>query len=275
MVTGSKPSAEIVFEKNRDMSACSCLVLLFNDELKGLIRKNLASICHGVSKAKSDAKRNYSYKNTVKEFLRRYDTKSPTTKIGMIGELLSHVLLLNFKKNIISAGPFFNMEESSIKKGFDILLIEKGNNTYWIAEVKSGEKGVKTSANKIQDLINLAHRDLKARLAAKKPHLWHNAINGALVALKSGKSEQTRLLNYLEECLAKSQGIGGKKAPRTDVILIPVLFENISNKISHADIVSTQSRLACQNTFSNCHLFAIQKSTLKAVESFLRNEAKP
>ena len=81
-------------------------------ELKGEIRNHLVSVCHGTDQSKSSSKI-YSYKATVKEFIRRYNTRKGSTedrKKGMIGELLIHIIL-EIEGRFSVASPFFNMEE--------------------------------------------------------------------------------------------------------------------------------------------------------------------
>lgn len=56
----------------------------------------------------------------------------------MIGELLVHIIL-ELEGKYSTASPFFNMEESSFKKGFDIVLFEEDSKELWITETKSGE----------------------------------------------------------------------------------------------------------------------------------------
>ena len=61
-----------------------------SDELKQEIRNRLVAVCHGADQAQSSLKI-YSYKETVKEFVKRYKTNkdaSEDRKKGMIGELL-------------------------------------------------------------------------------------------------------------------------------------------------------------------------------------------
>lgn len=115
------------------------------DELKQEIRNRLAAVCHGVDQTQSSLKI-YSYKETVKEFIKRYKTPkddSEDRKKGMIGELLVHVIL-ELEGRFTTASPFFNMEERSFKKGYDVALFETETNELWIAEVteqfKKGRK---------------------------------------------------------------------------------------------------------------------------------------
>ena len=111
-----------------------------SDELKQEIRNRLVAVCHGADQAQSSLKI-YSYKETVKEFVKRYKTNkdaSEDRKKGMIGELLVHVVL-EIEGRFTTASPFFNMEERSFKKGYDVALFETATNELWIAEVKSGD----------------------------------------------------------------------------------------------------------------------------------------
>lgn len=121
-----------------------------SDELKQEIRNRLVAVCHGADQAQSPLKI-YAYKETVKEFVKRYKTNkdaSEDRKKGMIGELLVHVVL-ELEGRFTTASPFFNMEERSFKKGYDVALFETATNELWIAEVKSGaiQKGQKNASS--------------------------------------------------------------------------------------------------------------------------------
>lgn len=138
-----------------------------SDELKQEIRSRLSAVCHGVDQAQSAAKI-YSYKETAKEFVKRYKSDknaSEKRKKGMIGELLVHIIL-EIEGRFTTASPFFNMEERSFKKGYDVALFEEKTNELWIAEVKSGEiqKNQKDASAAATGLINTAKNDLKVRL---------------------------------------------------------------------------------------------------------------
>ena len=81
-----------------------CRIDNFSDELKSEIRDRLTAICHGPDSVMRKSVYT-SYKNTLKEFNKRYITKTEKTKKGMIGELLTHILLhccpVNFHSNAI------------------------------------------------------------------------------------------------------------------------------------------------------------------------------
>lgn len=89
----------------------------FSDELKSEIRSRLVSICHGAEHAQS-TRVIYSYKYTLKEFIKRYKTNqdaSENRKKGMIGELLVHVIL-EIEGRFTVASPFSIWKSGVLKK---------------------------------------------------------------------------------------------------------------------------------------------------------------
>lgn len=76
------------------------------------------------------------------------------------------IRLAHTEGRFTTASPFFNMEERSFKKGYDVALFETATNELWIAEVKSGaiQKGQKNVSSAAVGLINTAKNDLKTRL---------------------------------------------------------------------------------------------------------------
>lgn len=168
-----------------------------SDELKQEIRSRLSAVCHGVDQAQSAAKI-YSYKETAKEFVKRYKSDknaSEKRKKGMIGELLVHIIL-EIEGRFTTASPFFNMEERSFKKGYDVALFEEKTNELWIAEVKSGEiqKNQKDASAAATGLINTAKNDLKVRLNDYNTSLWLNALNAAKVTMSDSRIIDQQLL---------------------------------------------------------------------------------
>ena len=172
-----------------------------SDELKEEIRNRLVAICYGIDQAQS-TRRIYSYRATVEEFIKRYKTSSVSEdrKKGMIGELLVHVLL-DIEGRFIAASPFFNMEERSFKKGFDVALFDENTNELWIAEVKSGKKQLRqpTASSAIVGLINTAKNDLDKRLNDENTSLWLNAINAAKLSMSGSGQQKNAVVKLLEQ----------------------------------------------------------------------------
>lgn len=102
----------IKFIKTKEYAYCN--IEYFSDELKSIIRAHLSEICHGTGKA-STGRIMYSYETTIKEFLNRYEKKTTKIKKGLIGELLTHIIISEMFPEYRVISPYFNLEERSIK----------------------------------------------------------------------------------------------------------------------------------------------------------------
>ncbi|WP_332236854.1 hypothetical protein [Sporolactobacillus sp. KGMB 08714] len=245
----------------------------FSDDIKSIIRDQLSSICHGPSKA-SKKRVMYNYRNTVISFLERYKKKSSNLRIGMIGELLAHVLIHQFLSDFNTVSPFFNMEEKSIKKGFDIVVYSRGKNELWITEVKSGELHEKKNSNEtLKILLGKAKNDLITRLNENEQSLWDNAINGATVALDNETDIKNAVISILEEV---DESVVNQSATSTDknVILVSTLFADLKDEITEKNINDFYTNTINEKKFRDLLVLAIQKRTYEKVVAFLKEEAK-
>ncbi len=246
-----------------------------SDELKEEIRNRLVAICYGIDQAQS-TRRIYSYRATVEEFIKRYKTSSVSEdrKKGMIGELLVHVLL-DIEGRFIAASPFFNMEERSFKKGFDVALFDENTNELWIAEVKSGKKQLRqpTASSAIVGLINTAKNDLDKRLNDENTSLWLNAINAAKLSM-SGSGQQKNAVVKLLEQYADDAVESNSSSQEFNVVLAGVLFHTMSEHMEAAKVGQKHTKVVNEKLFRKVFIMAIQKETFEAVYDFLESEAK-
>ncbi|WP_431807679.1 hypothetical protein [Lysinibacillus sphaericus] len=139
------------------------------DEFKVFLNNNLTSICKGeyhINELKY-------IKIQLKDFLRGKE-KDENKKLGSISELYAHLFFksLEFSNKFV----FLNLEENSLKKGFDGFFEKAGE--HWILDSKSGHYQTK----------NISHRSkiLEANRSAKEQILgetennpWENAFNHA------------------------------------------------------------------------------------------------
>jgi hypothetical protein len=262
---------DVRHETSEDGYLSLCIVDDLSENFRSIIREELSKVCHGIVKASSSSTI-YSYKRTLNEFVKRYKDKTPTTQLGMIGELLCHILLFHYHKNLRPASPFFNMEEASIKKGFDLIVIDKNDASIWITEVKSGEVGSTKKDQKFRSLIDLAKNDLVERLSIENATIWYSAINNVELAVESETSEKKILIKFLQDFLISSESETDQTA-NASVILVPVLFEDTKNFVEFSTLQAKHKRISETTPFSNCNVFGIQKSTIKKVEAFLYEEA--
>lgn len=240
-----------------------------SNELKQAIRDHLAEICHGEDKFNSNSQA-YSYKKTLKHFLERYKSKPEDTKKGMVGELLTHILIKNYKPEFKQSSPFFNLEEMSIKKGFDLLFMQLEKEELWFAEVKSGGSENQKSKSKNNVLLKKAHDDMSEKLKSKRESLWHNAINGATSVMVQGKVKD-EVKRLLEASLIESQENSVENSNQ-NVVLVSVLYNELTDKILLEDVHLFQGNVHQKAPYKNVIVFSIQKKTFEAIASFLESE---
>ncbi len=240
-----------------------------SEELKALVRDRLTEICHGVARAKK-ASAIYSYKRTLTSFLNRYDTKTAKTKKGMIGELLTHILFVHYFSAYEPVSPNFNLEEGSIKKGFDLVLMNNESNELWFAEVKSGNVTTQTCAQKLGSLLSTAKNGLVENLNDTRETLWMNAINGASVAMTSG-SLKNKIESLLED-YAEGAFSNSNCSEDFNALLVAVCYSGGKETASIDDFKTSHSHHLGTNEFAKLISLSIQKNTFQAVENFLRHE---
>lgn len=240
-----------------------------SEELKDEIRKKLTLMCYGEDKFQRNPEV-YNYKKTLKHFLERYKDKPEATKKGMIGELLVHTIIGCFYEKYKVSSPLFNLEEKSIKKGFDIVFYDTENLSLWLVEVKSGEGGDKGTNQKNTDLLGVANTDMTGKLQADREALWHNAINGASIVLASGKLKDG-IVSLLEGTLADVQN-SGEVGPNQNVVLASVVYNQLSDKLQIDNPGKTQKELEGKSPYKEVRIISLHKSTFEKVSLFLESE---
>lgn len=251
------------------------IITELSDELKQEIRNYLAVICYGEENISLGIQA-YSYQNTLKEFVQRCTTDASNAKKanrikGMMGELLTH-LILRLEKNLSIASSFFNIEERSFKKGFDIVLVK--DSCLWITEIKSGEKHVrhKNATQSIDHLLTTAQKDLAKRLSNHERRLWDNAINAARNAM-SCPDEKKAVLKILATYLSKT--VEEQDTSKDyNVILAGNLFHPLTEKIAISDIQKTYTEIQKEKQFNDILVIATQQETFKDLYDFLQSEAQ-
>lgn len=260
----------ISFERNDDHAVCH--IEFLSAPLKELIRTNLRTICHGSHVADCADEPLFGYEATLASFLERYDAKAATTQIGMMGEFLSHILITELFDEFDVVSAFFNLEEKSIKKGFDLLLYKKTENSVWISEVKSGNlhKG-KTHDQTTNDLLNTAKSDLVTRLNAQEKMYWYNAVNSVRCSLHDDIDYKKTLIKILNK---EGSATVQNKAVSNDnyVVLISNLFEPLGTKVSLDTAKRFINKTSAAKSFEKIVVFCVQKETYSTVIDFLKNE---
>lgn len=258
-------------EFRKDEKFAFFYIEFFSDELKELIRNRLSEICHG--KASAESGRNmYSYEKTVLEFTKRYNDKIEIQRIGLIGELLIHIVLREYLTEYEALSPFFNLEERGVKKGFDVVLMSKKDSSLWITEVKSGKQhSGKDASGTTLDLINTAKRDLNTRLNKENFSLWLNAIHGAKVSLHETTDFKNAVIRILEDCGDRSSELQ-LTSSELNVLLASNLFNPMSEKFDETKVQLKQIKLENKQIFKGVFVLSLQKETYQKVFDFLAEE---
>lgn len=259
---------EVVYHKSQNGAIC-LQVNGISDELKSSLRDNLSMICNGFAKVSRNSEL-YSYRTTLGNFLKRYDSKAEATQKGIVGELLTHILLLHFEKQFTAVSPLFNLEEESIKKGFDLVLRDTIEKELWFTEVKSGNCCDETSDQKLGSLLNIAKNDLKTSLNSDRHTLWQNAINGASIVLENGKLKE-QLTEILETCNLKAV----KKENSSEdynAVLVAVCYAGENPYATDDQFEARHKIVTAKNDFKSLISVSVQKNAHTTIAEFLRVE---
>lgn len=244
-----------------------CRIENFSEELKQRIRENLAAIAQGVAQVES-LPEYFSYQNTLQRFLDRYVTKDENSKKGMIGELLSHILLPELFEELTSLSILFNKEERNVKKGFDIIYCNLSEKSLWYSEVKSGHKNSSsTSDNANETLLKRAYEDLKEKFLEGRESLWTSALIDVVLTLDANN------IGSVKELLSADSPLNAlAKSEDKNAILISVLYENPGNPVSIENLNNFLKQLKENGEFQSAIVFSIQKETFERVQDFLISE---
>ena len=256
----------ITLEKDTENGVYICYVEDFSDELKEKIREMLNSIWHGA--VDSAERQQFNYKNTIKRFLERYNTKTSDTKKGMIGELLTHLLIPQYI-DLKAISIMKNKEENSIRKGFDVVYSNQ-KNSIWYCEVKSGGDTNNTEDinNKNKELLSSAKTDIQSHSMGDRANLWESVlIDVNLTVFDSNKKAA------IKELLDTHHPDSENRNLDRNVILSSVLYKGLDTKISSDDLKTYKSNIDGENIFVGLIVFSIQKPTYKRIENFLIEES--
>lgn len=138
-----------------------------DSDVKRLMDDNLVPICEGAT--------NSDISLIKADLIQLFEGKDSNWMMGAIAEFFMHLYIrtLNYKQEFL----YRNLEENSIKKGFDGLFSKE--NAFWLMESKSGyidSIGI-SHASKVKE----ANEDLRKKVAGidQSNNPWRNAYNHA------------------------------------------------------------------------------------------------
>lgn len=259
--------SNIHVKRHKHHNICICYIEKFSTELEEKIREKISSLWHGAVDSKERTQ--FNYRNTIKRFLERYETKTDNTKKGMIGELLTHLLIPQYT-DFEAISIMKNKEENSIRKGFDIVYCNK-NSSLWYCEVKSGgdENLTEDIDKKNLSLLNIALGDIQKHSMGDRATLW----DSVLIDVNSTIFSSDKKIN-IKKLLDDHHPDTDNRIMDRNVILSSVLYKGLEKKISPTKLDKYKINIDSKKIFIDLLIFSIQKETYLKIESFLIAESR-
>ena len=227
----------------------------FSDEEKLFIKKNLVEICYGKDSS-------YSPRIVAKKLLKFFSKAAERTKKGAIAEFFQTMIIRN--QGFAQNHCYRNLEEGSIKKGFDGLFLKNGST--WIMESKSSYK-LTSHRNKHKGTIDKAYNGIDKMLKGESDNdPWENAAKHSKV-FGSSKS----LVKKLEQLSSDYFDEHYQKIEDTNILIGSTI---ISVEISgiEKDITSLENYIITHNA-QNEIIVALNLSTIELFINLLEEIA--
>lgn len=249
-----------MFECDLQLGNYNCILIKETDyeRIKTLIKENLIGLCWGKENAEC-----FDIKDVINEFMERLSKKSIEQQYGYIGEFIYYLYILQNDKILKPLSIFFNQEERSFKKGFDLLGFDGEN--MWYSEVKSGNSNDKDIDSYNLERLSTAYNDIKDKLKIKNrnTNYWDTAKSN-LCKIENSKDERSRLSKILDDD-KKIEFIENK-------IITSVIFDKSDILLDNNKVKDKYDRLKCLE--KNITIICIRKKTIEKVISILKEVQK-
>ena len=247
--------------------AITVIIVDFSDEMKNSLRQQFAAFCYGSIRAGEDDEY-YSFARTVEVFLTNFDSKAETTQLGMVGELLMHLMHPATHSDLLGAAIYFNKEERNVKKGFDLSFLEAEVGSIWYGEVKTGRVAEAQRAEaKSHDLLMLAARDLHDKLTRSQQSRWDSAISDADLTLASAEADTVKNLLRTDVLTLEK----GTPITRRGFLGALTLHDHEHCQISDEATLRTAATIDAAGKFHDVRILAIQHRDESDILTFLRD----
>jgi hypothetical protein len=257
--------SEMLFQSNIFDSECKDLgndnhlhfinIPILDEEITAHIDASIVSICEGATDTDIA---------TIKQRLIAFLTpkKGSTIEMGAIAEFFGHLYLteIGFNQEFL----FLNLEEGSIKKGFDGYY--SLNDEAWIYESKSGSMATGGATHETK--ISLAYSDLKEKISgnpANNP--WQNAYNHAS-QIDVGTAASIRQ-NLKALARAFTQGTRHDIASFNIIPGSTLFLEGAWTNIDVDSIAPKLEKLIITFSFSKIHIICINKASIDLFWDYL------
>lgn len=200
-------------------------------------------------------------KKRLYDFLQR--KKGTTIEMGAVAEFMVHLYMNEngFKQEFV----FFNLEERSIKKGFDgYYTIDYKE---WILESKSGT--ISTSGISHKSKFLEAYADLEKKVKdAEGNNPWRNAYNHACHRPVESADDIVNNLKTLAEDF--DSGVH-KKLENLNLLSASTIFlEGNWNSINQVALLADVRESLTSKKFKNINILCINNKSLELLENYLK-----
>lgn len=226
------------------------------NEIEFMVRDNLIGLCWG-----TENEEYYEINDVIDEFLDRFFRKDEKQQYGYIGEFLYYLYVLKNDEIISPVSLFFNQEEKSFKKGFDLLGFD--GNELWYSEVKSGNKKDNDIDYYNMERLNTAYSDIKDKLKYinRNTNYWDSAkSNICKIKAKGIVSERKNII----EILTNDRG----KEEIKNIIIVSVVFDD-SNEILDIEKIKRKYEQLKSNK-ENITIVCIRKKTIDKIIEIIK-----
>lgn len=228
-----------------------------DDSLKKYLDKKLIKICKG--------NRAIKLATVKKEFISYLERKKVSNLLtGSVAEFFVHLFLT--KKKFKQEFLYFNLEEGSIKKGFDGYYSK--NEEEWVVESKSSKIPKKTN-HSIK--INEAYVGLKNKIEGSDNinNPWENAYNHAGNISVNSKKTILDKLNILSEDYTNE-----KYRTVNEFNIIPcstIFMEDDWEEINTKELTKKITIFLSDKVFKKIILICINKKSLNSLKQYLES----
>lgn len=244
-----------IFELSYENSLHVLNIEFLTPELEMLINKYLILICYG--SAESDIE---TVKIELKEYLAK--KKDSNLEMGSIAEFIAHLYLVTYgyKQEFL----YLNLEEGSIKKGFDGYYTK--DDEEWIFESKSGYFSSQNVSHKSK--INDGCVDIKNKILGKVDNNpWKNAYNHAR---HGDVGSSNNILNNLKKL--SDNFIHSVFSSEEDYNIIPgstIFFENMWSEKDDSELCDEIDLVLNKYKFKKINALCINKKTINIFRDYI------
>jgi len=230
-------------------------------ELTEYINDNLVSICEGAHSTSSLAN---VKKRIVELFCDKQSKRDDYSnwEMGAVAELFIHLYMksIGIKQDCM----FLNLEERSIKKGFDGCYSDDSDQ--WIMESKSGS--IKTTGITHRAKLNEAIRDLESKFSGcgTKNNPWREAYNHASHAdVKSADNVR----NYMKKLAEDFTDNKVHSICEFNIIPCATIYYEDQSFDTKATILSTIENILDDKTLKKSHLICVSNRSVGVFKKYI------